>query len=209
MSNHVTIEINDNGPFLVKGLEHLKNSRGETVPVTGDTIALCRCGHSGNKPFCDGTHSTAGFTGARDIDKPLETERSYEGEKIAIHDKRTICSHAQYCVHGLPSVFDVEKRPWIDPNGAEPEAIAETIHRCPSGALAYTIDGVRHEGQDRSPSITISRNGPYEVVGDIALKSDLQPPVAEHYALCRCGASRNKPFCDGTHLSNGFTDQEN
>ena len=79
---------------------------------------------------------------------------------------------------------------------------------CPSGALSYTKDGVLYKDQDREPAIIISKNGPYEVVGGIELKgsSGAKPEPEEHYTLCRCGASKNPPFCDGAHTDIDFRD---
>ncbi|NIR47721.1 hypothetical protein GWO43_04615, partial [candidate division KSB1 bacterium] len=92
-------------------------------------------------------------------------------------------------------------RPWIEPDADEAEKIIDVIERCPSGALSYTIDGVHHRDQEREPAILIARDGPCNIVGGIELQvpEELQPPSCEHYSLCRCGASKNKPYCDGAH----------
>ena len=105
-------------------------------------------------------------------------------------------------------MFIAGGKPWILPDGDTVEKIIATIKRCPSGALSYAIDGVEYRDQEREPMITVAKNGPYEVVGSIEL---VNPPAlcegasTEHYALCRCGASKNKPFCDGTHWETTFT----
>ena len=82
---------------------------------------------------------------------------------------------------------------------------------CPSGALSYTKDGVLYKDQDREPAITIEKNGPYCIVGGIDLNDPKgsKPESKEHYALCRCGASKNKPFCTGEHRDIHFEDDEN
>ena len=100
--------------------------------------------------------------------------------------------------------------PWIDPEGASPGEIMEVIRRCPSGALSYSIDGVEHRDQDRQPAVQLSKDGPYRVTGGIALEGVewLEGTSAEHYTLCRCGGSKNKPFCDGTHWYVRFRDDE-
>ncbi|MCA9726862.1 MAG: CDGSH iron-sulfur domain-containing protein [Candidatus Eisenbacteria bacterium] len=197
-SSSPTIEIRENGPYLVKNLGSLQLADGTTRP-TEEVFALCRCGGSANKPFCDGTHKRNGFSGARETDAALDRERLYEGSEIAIHDNRTICSHATHCTKDLPAVFRYGQKPWIDPEGADAAAIMEQIRRCPSGALSYARGGEIVRDVAREPGIEIERGGPYRVTGSIALSGDLQPPSREHYALCRCGRSRNKPFCDGTH----------
>ena len=88
---------------------------------------------------------------------------------------------------------------------------AKTICMCPSGALSYTRDGVLHKDQDRKPSITISKDGPYRVVGGIEFEDPdgNKPESEEHYTLCRCGASNNKPFCSGAHWHIKFKDPKN
>ena len=98
--NDIKIEIMEDGPLIVKGLKTFKNSKGEQVEVD-DVIALCRCGDSANKPFCDGTHKKVGFSGKREIDKPIDKEREYEGSQISVFDNRVICSHAAECVKKL------------------------------------------------------------------------------------------------------------
>ena len=82
---------------------------------------------------------------------------------------------------------------------------------CPSGALSYTKDGVLYKDRDREPAITVSKNGPYYVVGGIESKDPMgsKPESKEHYTLCRCGASTNKPFCNGAHWDINFKDDKN
>ncbi len=95
----------------------------------------------------------------------------------------------------------MKTEPWIDSTGAPVDEIVLVIQMCPSGALSYTKDGVKHESQDRSSSINLSKDGPYRVVGGIELDdyNGSTPHLKEHYTLCQCGGSKNKPFCDGTH----------
>ena len=205
MSERPTIECKANGPYLVRNLDDVRDWRGgriETKPV----MALCRCGGSASKPFCDGTHQKNGFSGARLADPSADKRKSYRGTRITIHDNRSICAHAGYCTDGLGSVFRYKSEPWIDPAGGAVEAIIETIRKCPSGALSYSLDD--HEGvdQQRAPAITVTKDGPYAVAGGARLlgPSPAQGASKEHYTLCRCGGSKNKPFCDGTHWSIGF-----
>jgi hypothetical protein len=82
---------------------------------------------------------------------------------------------------------------------------------CPSGALSYTKDGILYKDQDREAGITISKNGPHRVVGGVELKDSKgsKPESKEHYTLCRCGGSKNKPFCSGQHWYIGFEDDKN
>jgi len=208
MSGRPTVECKPNGPYLVRNLDDLRDSRGgriEPKPV----MALCRCGGSSNKPFCDGTHQKNGFSGAKLADPRADKRESYQAGSITIHDNRSICAHAGHCTDGLAAVFKYGSEPWIDPSGGSVEAITETIHRCPSGALRYTLDGAEGGDQARVPAIAVTRDGPYAVTGGVQVleQSWAQGASTEHYTLCRCGGSRNKPFCDGSHWSIGFKDE--
>ncbi|MCE2504071.1 MAG: CDGSH iron-sulfur domain-containing protein [Chlorobi bacterium] len=201
-TSSVKIEIMENGPYIVKGLKRLLKSDGQDIE-TSENIALCRCGSSKNKPFCDGTHKEIGFSGKREKDRPLRGTKAYKGSEVIIHDNRAICAHAGYCIHDLSSVFKQDERPWIDPNGSDEEAIVALAYRCPSGAIIVTKNGERLDLDDRSmkEEIVIDNGGPYNVRGEVALAVDegLKPPVSTRYSLCRCGASKNKPYCDGSH----------
>ncbi len=204
------INPSENGPYIVKGLETLTNSKGETLS-TKPTIALCRCGGSANKPFCDGTHATNGFNSQKLEGRTPDRRDNYEGKEITLHDNRGICSHAGFCTSKLASVFKLKTEPWIDPDGASAEELIAAAKRCPSGALSYSIEGVEQRDQDRPPQVLVSRNGPYYVTGGIELENEARGEGAseEHYALCRCGDSKNKPFCDGTHWRVKFQDEKN
>lgn len=202
-----SIECKSNGPYLVKNLEDLRNAKGERIP-TEATIALCRCGGSAKKPFCDGTHRNNGFSDAKLADVSADKRDDYPAKRITIHDNRAICSHAGQCSDGLAAVFKYQQEPWIDPAAAGIEAIVETIRKCPSGALSYTLDGEDGPDDARDPSITVTKDGPYAVVGNCELPGQAwgKGAAKRRFTLCRCGASKNKPFCDGTHWSIGFKD---
>lgn len=202
-----------NGPYYL-----LNNPTPQTVPNLVDSnggpcatvagIALCRCGGSSNKPFCDGTHGKTGFTDEKQTDGGNDRRTSYIGQHITIHDNRGICSHAGYCTDNLKTVFKLGEEPWIDADGAKTKEIIDTIRQCPSGALSYSVDDNEYRNHDRPPMVTVTKNGPYAVTGGIELIDQKLGDGAssEHYTLCRCGASRNKPFCDGTHWHIGFED---
>ena len=210
MSGSVKIDVLNGGPLIVDNLQKLTNSKGDQLDTDGK-IALCRCGHSLKKPFCDGTHNKVGFTGERDTNVSLTEERPYGGEEITVHDNRTVCWHAKECVARLGSVFDKDASPWIVPDNAKAEEIIDTVKKCPSGALSYTFNDVHTRDFDRDPEINIALDGPYNVMGyiEINLPEGLQPPSREHYSLCRCGASKNKPYCDGSHNDINFSDEKN
>ena len=198
-----------NGPYLVKGLDNFANRKG---PIdTKPTMALCRCGGSANKPFCDGTHAKIGFSSAK-LEGRVEDKRdNYASGGLTVHDNRGICAHAGRCTDGLPSVFRLKQEPWIDPDGATRDEIIATIRQCPSGALSYSVEGVEHRDREGAQAIFVAPNGPYVVTGgpDLLDTTRGQDASSEHFTLCRCGGSKNKPFCDGTHWHNKFTDEEN
>ncbi len=141
-----------------------------------------------------------------------DKRKDFVGKKIIVHDNRRICSHAAECVNNLPSVFKLNSRPWIEPDAAEVNEIVDTVRKCPSGALSYSIDGVEYRNQnDRLPMVIVSKDGPYIITGGVELiGDDIQfgdGASKEHYTLCRCGASQNKPFCDGMHRAINFDDK--
>jgi CDGSH-type Zn-finger protein len=199
------ITCKSNGPYLVKGLATLTSSRGEAL-ATGETIALCRCGGSSKKPFCDGTHAKIGFEDGKQAGRSKDKRRDYAGKAITIHDNRGLCAHAGECTQRLSSVWRMGAKPWIDPDAASVDAIIETIEACPSGALSYSIGGEEHRGPNRPGAIRLAKNGPYLVTGHIMLQGVefAEGASREHFTLCRCGASKNKPFCDGSHYDTGF-----
>ena len=208
-TGHVTVELQKDGPLKVSGLTAFENSRGEAIAAR-KTVFLCRCGDSRNRPFCDGTHVQTGFTGARSDDRVPDKLERYEGRELTVLDNRGVCSHAGYCTAGLPAVWRSAAEPWIDPDGADKAAVVEIIRKCPSGALSYLEDGQLRTDFHEAAEIQVSRDGPYVVRGGVELKDCEfgEGASREHYVLCRCGASRNKPFCDGSHWYAGFHDDE-
>lgn len=204
------IVFNKKSPYMVSDLDIFTNSKGEKLKTT-PVMTLCRCGLSERKPCCDGSHGPDGIQGDKLPGRAKDKLRSFKGEEITIHDNRGVCSHDRSCVNELPSVFTKGRRPWINPNGASVKDIVEAIEKCPSGALSYTIGHETCNCLDRPPAIKVAHNGPLEITGHIALKDDMgsTPQSPEHYTLCRCGGSKNKPFCDGTHHDNGFNDDRN
>jgi len=202
-----------NGPYYLPDDPDLKitvnisNSKGEPYSIARD-VALCRCGGSSNKPFCDGAHTKNGFSDKKLSDGTLNKRINYTGKKITIHDNREICAHAGYCTDNLSPVFKHKEEPWIDPDAATIDDIIDTIARCPSGALGYSIENTERQILESPPLITVIKNGPYAVTGNIELVDQKMGEGCskERYTLCRCGASKNKPFCDGSHWAIGFKD---
>ena len=188
-----------NGPMIVKGLENLINSDGTRLD-TKPAMGLCRCGASHNKPFCDGSHKEAGFDDTVSPERTDDRLDSYPGKEITIHNN----------VLQLESVFLKQADNWVNPDGASAEQIRILVEQCPSGALSYSINGQPQPEIDREAAISIEKDGPLRITGGIELKdADWgQGASREHYTLCRCGASRNKPFCDGSHTAIEFDDSK-
>jgi CDGSH-type Zn-finger protein len=198
-----SIVFTKDSPYYAVDVTECRDAEGKAVAMRPVT-ALCRCGRSADKPYCDGTHSRIGFVGQKG--RRHDGVRDFQAEQITIHDSRRVCAHDESCVRGLPEVFCNERTPWIDPDGASAERIAATIDKCPSGALMYTFQGRYGPEPARAPAIRIVENGPYRLEGGIEIKDDQGsvPQSPEHCTLCRCGCSRNKPFCDGSHDEASF-----
>lgn len=173
-------------------MPNLQTSNGTPLSNIGGT-ALRRCGASKNKPFCDGTHGAIGFLSDNKVIQEngqisKDKKKSYTGKNIIIHDNRRICSHSGECANNLSSVFRLDVKPWIDPNGPTAEEIMLIIRKCPSGALSYSIEGTEHDDQkERDPMITVSKNGPYLITGGVDLIGDniqwADRFSKEHYTL--------------------------
>ena len=206
MSSTPIITPMENGPYQVSGCRVLKNLSDGTQHATDGTVKLCRCGGSKNKPYCDGTHRTNGFTGAKSDDRVPDKRDDYAGQAISIHDNRGICAHAARCTESLQTVFKLGEEPWIDPDGDTGAKIAAVVEQCPSGALSYSVEGVEHRDRDSEPMILIVPNGPYAVKGGATVQGAEWGEGAsrEHFALCRCGHSQNKPLCSGAHWHHQF-----
>jgi uncharacterized Fe-S cluster protein YjdI len=134
--------------------------------------------------------------------------RTYANDAIEVHWEPRLCIHVQNCVHKLPQVFKAEERPWIVVDGADADAIAATVETCPTGALHYRrLEGGAQEEASDETTVEPRPNGPLFVRGHVRIVGDDGAVIREdtRVALCRCGGSANKPFCDGTHRRNGFT----
>lgn len=136
-----------------------------------------------------------------------DTIRHYVDDEIDISYDVHRCIHAAECIRGLPEVFDNSRRPWILPSAANADEIANVIAKCPSGALHFKRrDGGLSEIPEMPTTIEPTPGGPYYVRGLVQLRSADGGSVFEdvRMALCRCGQSRNKPFCDNSHFYSGF-----
>lgn len=137
--------------------------------------------------------------------------KEYSNGEVTIVWKPGLCMHSELCFHGLPEVFDPKARPWINAGGADTGRITGQVKKCPSGALSYYFNENASSGE-KEPADTVGRivealsNGPLLVHGAITIKTaDGNTTRKEgRTAFCRCGASGNKPFCDGSHRKVGF-----
>jgi uncharacterized Fe-S cluster protein YjdI len=132
--------------------------------------------------------------------------RTYANDAIEVRWEPRLCIHTKACVRGLPDVFDPGARPWVEVDGAVPERIAEAILTCPTGALSFRrLDGGPQEQAAAETTIEPRPNGPLFVRGELRIvEGNGVVREATRVALCRCGASGNKPYCDGTHREIGF-----
>jgi uncharacterized Fe-S cluster protein YjdI len=143
-------------------------------------------------------------------DHPLEAgaprtagpTRIYEREELAVVWDATRCTHVAECLAALPRVFDVTRRPWVDVTAADAESIAAAIRLCPTGALKYEArEDFPAEEPDDVTTVRAGRIGPLYMRGKVRLVDGHGRLIAEEtrVALCRCGASANKPYCDNSH----------
>ena len=133
-----------------------------------------------------------------------EVRKTYTHAGVTVIWQPALCIHSRNCFHGLPGVFDPNRRPWVDPKAADPQAIVAQVARCPSGALS--IAKAASAPAESAVTIELLPDGPLLVKGTVTLKRADGTSEAKEgtTALCRCGASKNKPFCDGSHNANGF-----
>ena len=210
-----SIQTESNGPYLVTNGGSLFNWLGEHIPLR-PLAALCRCGRSATKPFCDGTHAEINFTDQKDPKRVSDRRETYVGQQINILDNRGTCAHSGFCTDRLSTVFRRGAEPFVAPSGARLDDIIRAVRACPSGALSFAIDGreAREQvDQVRPPAIEVSKDGPYRITGGIPLTDSHgdaekfnEDASREHYSLCRCGHSQNKPFCSGMHWYVKFSD---
>lgn len=130
--------------------------------------------------------------------------REYTNGEVTVLWDMKKCIHSANCIRNLPSVFDVKASPWIDMKGASSQEITTAVHKCPSGALS--MKGEAATVGEPSTTISVTAHGPYLVEGECIVEhADGSKETKKGiFALCRCGSSGNKPFCDGSHKKVGF-----
>jgi uncharacterized Fe-S cluster protein YjdI len=131
--------------------------------------------------------------------------RTYETGEIAVYWEPALCIHMANCIRAAPQAFDPAARPWVNVDAASADLIAQAVESCPTGALSYSRPAA--QPRPESPTTVQPRpNGPLFVRGDLEV-IDVEGNVvrkATAMALCRCGNSQNKPYCDLSHLRSGF-----
>jgi uncharacterized Fe-S cluster protein YjdI len=126
----------------------------------------------------------------------------YEADAITVTFDPNLCIHSEACVRGLPEVFNPSQARWIRPDRAAPDRVAAAVARCPSGALRVRWPPGAEPGAPAAvTTVRFGRNGPLYLQGRVRIVSDSGELIAEADAatLCRCGATANPPFCDGSH----------
>jgi CDGSH-type Zn-finger protein len=216
-NNDASITVAANGPYLVAGGLTLHRRRdvqselGEPMTwmttstlETKDRYALCRCGQSGNKPFCDGTHARVGFEADDVAGGSYDDRAEVVGGDLNVRYDKGICVHAGFCGTTVTNVWDEAVK--TGDTAARMHTIA-MIEHCPSGALTYQLDGVVNEPLFPQ-SVAVVNDGPLWVTAGVpVISSDgTLLETRNRVTLCRCGNSSNKPLCDGSHKKAGFTD---
>ena len=134
--------------------------------------------------------------------------RDYTNGEVTVHWRPEKCIHSTICSKGLHEVFNPSARPWVNMDAASTEKIIAQVNECPSGALSISHNS---EGEKQTvsaaPVIQVLKDGPYVLSGDFEIKDAGGNPVTagKKAALCRCGVSESKPFCDGAHARNNFS----
>ena len=215
------ITVRPNGPYIVRGgiplvrKSQVMSEHGEPltwkkedVLFTESTYRLCRCGQSKTKPFCDSTHTLVDFDGHETADTGLIADREtiFTGQQIVVGDDHSLCVHSGFCGNRITNLWNMLKDP--DDSLVRGQIMA-MVEKCPSGTLTFALeaDGERIE-PDLPIEITVIPDGPLWVSGGIPIerRDGQHVETRNRMTLCRCGASTNKPFCDGKHKDIGFAD---
>jgi CDGSH-type Zn-finger protein len=218
------VTVTKDGPYLVEGMVPMAvqtvvaDAEGNSVGwrqgeefTAKASCALCRCGQSANKPFCDGSHARVGFDGTETAshDAYLDQATEQAGPSLILTDAQPLCAFARFC--------DVAGQVWNLVEEAGPDAARQTALEaglCPSGRLVvWDPETKKAIEPEFDPSIGLVDDPVEGVAGPIWLRGGIAVTGADgqtyevrnRVTLCRCGASENKPFCDASHASIGFT----
>lgn len=188
--------------------------KGKKYPEK-EQCGLCRCGKSKEKPYCDGTHRTVGFDGTETAKrgKYLDMAETTSGPGLDLKDQKDLCSLARFCAAGKKTWHLVEETD----KPKEKEVFLEQCKDCPSGRYtAWDKNKDKVMEPEFEPEIGVVQDPACEVSGPLWVRGGIPIESADGYeyevrnrvALCRCGNSKNKPFCDGAHIATGFKDRE-
>lgn len=223
--SNIRVVVSKNGPYVVYGNVPLLRLTigtdadggseqwiaGVTLPTEAEHYALCRCGKSGNKPFCDGTHKKVGFDGTETATRePYRVQaKVFDGPTLQLFDAEGLCGASRFCdLHG--EVWNQVER--TDDPKVRATFIRQVGH-CPSGRLvAWDKRTGRAVEPDLPVSIGVTEDPAMQCAGPLWLRGSVTLFAADgtayevrnRVALCRCGQSDNKPFCDGTHVAVNF-----
>jgi len=208
------IKVTKNGPYLVSGSlslnediietddfgTPLKTLPGKKYPKS-ESYALCRCGHSQNKPFCDGTHAKINFDGTEtaDVKEKYEDKAvTINGPKLILKDVPHLCAGLGFCHRGMGTWNETQ-------NSADPQSkkiATESACACSAGRLVACNKTTKKNIEPKlKPSVGLYQDGPIFVKGGVPVESAAGATyeVRNRVTLCRCGKSGNKPFCDASH----------
>ena len=219
------IVVSKNGPYLVTGNVPLSIQvitpnkgfswdwvEGKKFPA-GSEYALCRCGHSKNKPFCDGTHEKIGFDGRETATRTpyARQAKEFDGPTLVLSDAEDLCAFARFCDPAGKIWSLIEQTD----NPKARELVIREANHCPAGRLVVRDKKTGKEIEHKLPTSigiiedpALGCSGPLWVRGGIRIESHDGKPyeVRNRVTLCRCGASANMPFCNGSHASIKFKD---
>jgi len=228
IKNDLYIKITKDGPYIVSGKLPLDKKiiirddagfsvewkKGETYKTT-EEYSLCRCGHSKNKPFCDGNHISSKFKGKETASrkKYIKEANKITGPELDLTDKKNLCFGAGFCHNKKGDVWNLVRQSNI--KEAKNLAIKEACN-CPSGRLVVWDKTGKPIEPKFSQSISLIEEPGKKVSGPIWAKGKIDIISSDgklyekmnRISLCRCGHSKNKPFCDGNHVSIGFNDKD-
>lgn len=224
----IYVKVTENGPYMVYGNPEISEkiiavddnnvcvaySDGKVFEIKSDPVALCRCGCTNNAPFCDGSHNTCLHerTETSSFDPILDNAEKYEGPNYTLADNETFCAYARFC--------DANGSIWnLIFNGDENSnsEILRQAKMCPSGRLIVFDKNGQAIEESYPQSIAVLEDDGLKISGPLWLRGGIRVESADgksyeirnRQTLCRCGKSKNKPFCDSTHTHINFKAKKN
>ena len=195
MTKPISLTVLDNGPLKVSADSLTLSYCGEALDVeAGSDVYICRCGESKNPPFCDGSHAKVGFVAEPPTENKKEI-RVWEGKTIRTFFNPNTCMHALYC-KPLKALRARE----LEGDAEAAAEIARVVQSCPSGALNYESTEVEAPAAVEGADIDIQAGGECRVQREFEINATPgERQDMSRATLCRCGLSKNKPWCDGAH----------